>query len=504
MSSSKDKSCADRAAIAGAFASKLSERVINQEMATDVTRAGIEKLLETAKRYENNTSFSKRGFLFEAIEVLKFNQKAAEQGSTARARATNTVAGQATNQETDVEVVKNKSVHKRSKSQLKSYKLDGSEAMTHSQKVNRAINALVTDKYKGVKIQVHADDYEELYNAALKKAEKLKDSDPELAKKYLSMAKRLTKELSSDGVSSGGSTQSELENLTADPETMTLKIELKAFGKEVLATTASASAASAVIGGTISIVCNTIAYSKGNVKLTDAAKNAATDTGKAGLKGGVNGAAGAVVRNAGVKLAQKAGDDTILKTAGNFLSKSNVATAFACCVVDSGVTLWNFAEGKIAVDEAMERLGRSGTSMVSSILVGAGAAAACGAAPAVIIGLAGYLATDCLYNSCVTILKNARLDKIHAEHIERICAAAVVELDSKRRSFEQLVHNHLESKKSEFNYLFQQMEIARQSEDSVVMIDSLSNMTLFFGGERLFKGQQEFNEFMLSDQPLRF
>lgn len=276
-----------------------------------------------------------------------------------------------------------------------------------------------------------------------------------------------------------------------NPKNYAIKMEMKALGKEAWTSGAQAAVAGAVISGGISTIKNTFKYSKGEISGEEALQEVSKDAGKSAVKSGVTGAVGSVIRYIG----KKAGS--------TILAKSNVATAIAASIIESGVTIIQLTDDKITAEQAVEQLGQNGTSTASSIFTGAAAGVIFGPVGAVVGSMVGFIVASSLYQSCLSILKNANLAAKQAERIEALCNASIKEIEKQKKDFEYQLNKRIKEKGDEFNKLLFCIESAYNNSNYIASFDALSELSLFFGKQLKFKNFDQFDDFMEnSEQPL--
>ena len=435
-----------------------AELARQQAAATDALHEG---LAEFARKAGQGTPLGQlKGFLFEHIMAAKFNRNAAAAGRAVHAKVTGSSPGGG-HSPADIKLVGSSGE-----------KLVQAKASDDPSWLARQ----ATDpKYDGMDV-VSPEDQADIVNQKL--AER-------------GQSRRVVKELQADGVSSGSTTTKELDQATANPKLYRLRMEAKQVGVEVLDAGAKGAIGGAVVGGALSAIHNVRAYLSGNVDGGTAAKNVAKDTVASAGRGAATSGLGAVVRQTG----RHAGLQT--------LKKSNVATAVASGLIDVGVAVYAFAKGEISAEEAAERIGETGCSTASGVYAGAAAGAILGPPGAVVGSIIGYMAMSWVYQSCLVVLRQARLAEEEAARTVVLCAEATRAMDQQREHFEMQLETWLKRREAAFEQCLTAVDRATaqdETEDAVTALACLAGMT---GSALRFKDFGQFDSFMTqSDGPL--
>ena len=427
-----------------------SEHVTREAAASDETRRGIE-LFRIWGGWKKEPHL-KKGHLFEAIVAKNFNEDAARKGIKSRAHVT--AAEGRHRGPVDIEI-RDRRGHVTKEAQLKSHS-DG----------RKAVRELGPKKYDGMHKQVL----------------KGKSGD----------TPGIKEELDGGGASSGTTTSKELEHATRNPRIYAMQQEIKQVSREAAVTGAYAAAAGAIFGGAVSAVSNYITYLNGQKNGKQALADTAKQSVKSGIRSGSSAGLGSFIRHIGSKVGSRA------------LSKSNVATAVASGVVDSGVAVYRFAKGEITAEEAATRLGDTGCSTLSGIYVGAAGGAVFGPAGAIVGSVVGYMLAASVYQSCVAVFQEAKLAEEEAKRVVALCEEAARAMDEKGRQFEARLATYLNDRRVSFDKHFKQIDDALFADDHKRAIRGLSGLARSFGRELRLAKFEDFQEFMVeSNEPLR-
>ena len=478
----KKKRSHDADAFAGSAVGASTTSVNAVANATDAVREGMARVVEEAGK--NTPDKWLKGNLFEYIEAARFNRQAALQGSPVTARVT--AQDGRPGAPADIEFI-SKSGKVLKEAQLKASK--GTSYPTHD---------LAKTKYENMGRVVPSDMADATQQHTEKLAQKLERKGDPRAAQYQESLDNMEGKLRYRKISSGGTTTEDLDSAAKSPKRFAAMEVGGALVGEAHEAGKQAAVASALIAGGLSICRNTFAVSKGELEGKQAAANIATDVGKSAIRGYSTGAGGAFARNVLPKTAS-----TGARALGVRAAKANVPVAVAASVVETGVIVLDYANGKISAGEAAERIGITGCSTLASIYTGAAAGAVFGPPGAVVGSIAGYLVTMSVYQSCIAIMNNARLAEEEAARLVALCEQAVRSLDQQRESFEIALNEHLNDRQARFDGFFKEIDEALDADRTEDAILALSGLVASCGRELRLGNFEEFDSFMLkSDQPL--
>lgn len=448
---------------------------LHQASATDAMVDGMDKFREMVVRVGNKEAKYRYGHLFETIIAAKENAALAKGGSAEHV-VVNHLDGRHTTS-ADLEWRKGGTIMAEGQ-----VKFNDRFRVGNTPKAIRDLAKKISDrKYQDMRLFVPADRVEQVRQELQSMAQ-----DP-----AVTLQDRLRYEGAVGRVAEHDTTVRECLLADRIPARYALGNELIYVAREAVVTGAWASTSGALVGGGISLIKNTYLFATGDVSGEVIVKAVAVDAGKAGAHSGASGVVSAGIRYG----AHKAGL--------NALTKSNVATAVAASVIDCGVTVWKFAEGEITAEEAVERIGQSGISTMSSIYAGAVAGAVFGPMGAVAGSIAGYLIASNLYQGCLTILKNARLAEEQAARITAICEESIRQMRVQREEFEALLEENIQIRRQEFARCFTAIDQAFESDSHESAIYAVGNFLGLFGKKLKFASFSQFDDFMLdSSEPL--
>jgi hypothetical protein len=438
-----------------------------QAAASDAMREGM-SLLRTAAEQRSKIHIGiKQGNLFEYIQAAKFNADAASKGSSLRADVTE-VKG-LPHAAADIEI------------------RDGDRLVSEVQaksfsRPDLGMRQLSKPKYEGMKKLVPKGQGEEVRRLA----HEASDKGDILAEHYKDTAQNVTEELRGSEVRSGGTTYRENVEAARNPQWYAFKQEFRYVAKEAGAAGAYAAASGFLVSGSISMVKNALAVGKGEKSVKDAAIGTAKDAAVSGVRSGATGVGGTLIRHG----AAKAGI--------NALTKSNVATAVAAGVIETGVTIFRYARGEISAEQAAESVGQTGTSTMSGIYAGAVTGLVFGPVGAVIGSVAGYLLASNVYSSCISILKHARLVEEESAKIVALCDEACRQMAAQRREFEAFIVENLQIRQEEFVRCLSAIDDGLSSQAPEVTTLALADFAFLFDRELKYARFDEFDTFMMT------
>ena len=406
------------------------------------------------------------------IEAAKFNTEAALKGSSLRAHVTE--AQGSPHAPVDIEIKDGKKVI-----------MEVQAKSMSNPKV--ATVKLSQPKYRGMGKLVPKGQENEVRRISEKGAER----GNIYAEDYKDTARRVTGELKARAISSSGTTYQENMEAAQSPNWYAAKQELKYVAKEGGTAAGYAAASGFIVKGAISGMKNAMAVLKGEMTGKDAAIETMKDAASAGTRGGATGMGGTIIRHGATKIGIDA------------LTKSNVATAVAAGTIEVGVTIFSYARGEITACQAMEMMGQTGASTMSSIYAGAVAGLVFGPVGAVVGSVAGYLLASHAYNSCLSILKQAQLAEEQSARIVALCDEACREMEAQRREFEIFIQKNLQSRQEKFMSCLAAIDLGLSSESPEVTTLALADFAALVGRELRYSTFGEFDSFMMTtDEPL--
>ncbi len=403
---------------------------------------------------------NKHGNLFECIESMKFNIDSSLKNSDLKA---------------EVNAITNRTA-KADISFIKGNKVVGEvQAKCWIDTNKRLAEELESDSYKGMQRLVPTDKEKPL-NDFLEKAENRGGGKTIYSDKYKDFRENLTGKLRNENVSSGGTSYKETIDAKENPQHYSSNIQKNQLKSEAAAAGLWSAGTGFVITGGISAVKNLIAVKKDEKTLKEAGLDSLKDGIDGGVKSGVIGAGGAVIRFG----AKKAGIEAF--------AKASLATAIAAGIVDTGVTLYSFVKGDIEIEEAMERLGQNEVSTVYALFAGSAVSAVIpGAIAPVVATTAGYLLANFAYQSCIAIFRQARLTEAQSERIIAICEESIQQMRTRRAEFERWFEQEQQIRNDAFSACFESIDIALNNDNHGQAVSALADFADLFGKKLKFE-----------------
>jgi hypothetical protein len=420
-----------------------------------------------------------KGDLFEYIEAAKFNADAAARDPSLVARLTRELGDP--HAAADIIIERNGTLVREAQAKVS----HGTEELT---------KYLRDPKYHGMQKLVPSDKAAQVQTRAdFRSRYWERRGDPDLAREHADTAQNVTGELHHGDVSSGGTTVDEAEFAARHPDLYRLRMEARYVAGEACVAAGRAAVTGVVVGGAISVIRNGIRVAKGQAEVGDAAVAVAKDAAVAGGKSAATGALGAVVRHGAGRAGVQA------------LAKSNVATALAAGVVETGVTVYRYVRGEITGEQAAEQIGQNGCSTMSGIYAGAAAGMVFGPAGAVVGSIAGYLIATQVYQSSLSILRRARLAEEEAQRVEALCAEAISAMVALREEVERRVEEIVGERQVALQGCLAWIDQGLDQGSASLAITGLTELAESCGRTLRLATFEEFDDFMSnSSEPLRF
>ncbi len=448
--------------VGSAIASHLTQ---SHAAATDSMVEGMDAFRIAAEKLGAVNPKISQGNLFEYIEAAKFNADAALKGSNLKAEVTAAMGDP------------------HAAADLLIKEGDRTLQAVQAKSMNRASNATAAisqEKYRGMQKLVPSDQAERVQELAQKRA----DRHPLKAQDYRDTAKNVTGELKAGKVSSGGTTYPENLKAAQSPKLYAAAQELRAVGKEAIATGGQAAIAGGIIAGTISAVKNGLSVRDGHITLETAVQNTAQDATKAALRSGATGATSSMIRYGATKAGIRA------------LGKSNVAVTVAASGIDIGVSVLQFAKGEISAQQLQHQVGQTGTCTLASLYAGAAVGSVCGPVGTVVGSIGGYLVAGMLYESSTSILSQAQLAQAEAERVTALAEAASLVLRQERQRFETEFAEAFQVRCAELDACFDAIATNLNQSDPLATSVALSQLALTLGHRLPFERFEDFDAFM--------
>ncbi len=248
----------------------------------------------------------------------------------------------------------------------------------------------------------------------------------------------------------------------------------------------------AIIGGSVSLVKNVVAFAKGEKEFDDAAVDVVKDTGKATVFSYGTGYAGAAAKS----LMQNAKSEYIRN-----LSKTNVPGMLVNVAISVSKVMTKYFSGEIDGEECFEILGQEGSGMLTSAVF---AAVGEMAIPIPIVGgliggMLGYAISSASYGVLTSSLKEAKLAAEERKRIEKECEEQIALIREYRLEMEKVISEYLAKNADIFQNAFAGIKSALAIGDVDGFIANANMITASLDKEVQFKDMEGFNEIMESN-----
>lgn len=467
---SKNKNKNTSEFIGAQIGATMSNNVAN---ASNGAFVGMDLLRSEAERMINVLPEIKQGNLFEIIERTKFNIDSAGKGLNHRAITTQEIG--LPHDPADILIKDGKKI------------LDKVQAKS-SNKASSALFEMSNKKYRGMQKLFNSDKVEKAQELAKSRVESgtLKSGD------YADTLKNMTGELNYGEVTSGGTSYAEALDAASSYEDYARNFEIEQIKKELGKSMLNTGISTAIIGGGVSIIKNSYNYSSGEISSEEMILNVVKDTSKASIKGATTGAISTGIRTT----AQKSGN--------LILSKSNIATSLAIGTIDVGMTVISYIRGEIDSEQAMIQVGDKGFSTMSSIYGGLAAGVAFGPAGMLVGSIAGYMLASNVYQTCVDMFKSIDLEVAELERLIELYDESIQQMLEERSNLELYFKKRIDRNFQEFSRLTKIVDDGIEGSDLSGCLIGMNELAFYLGGEIKYLEFGEFDEFMKSDETLKF
>jgi hypothetical protein len=288
--------------------------------------------------------------------------------------------------------------------------------------------------------------------------------------------------------------------------------------KHILETSHEAGLEAAKIGvavaGSMSIIRNVVAVTKGDKEPGEAALAVVKDTGTGAAVSYTTAFAGSqlqalmvkastkkVVTQAGKKVVEKVVTNTALKS----LAESNLPAQIVTATIEVSKTMKKYFSGEIDGVECLTELGEKGTGMVASSI---GMVIGQTAIPIPVVGgliggMVGYALSSACYGQLVSSLKEAKLAREERLRIEAECAEAVKMIREYRCEMEAAISRYLSEYMASFHEAFDDIKSALNIGDIDGFIAGANSITRKLGGKPQFNNFSEFDALMNNSESLK-
>ncbi len=352
-------------------------------------------------------------------------------------------------------------------------------------------------RYRGVKLELPSEQYEGAREFCQQRARQLrKDAQTVEQLGKSEVAAKLRREAQNyeqlaEQVTDSGLTSGDALFYRTDPGVATLR--------DIAVTSHRAgiegARCGAVIGGCISLLSNSFAVAQGRVQVGSAMARVGQDVAKSAAIGYGTAALGAAIKGG----MQQSGQQTL-----RGLANSSAPTLVVNICLSLGSSIKRYVHGEISESELLAEVGEKGAGMLSS-----GMMAALGqiAIPipfvgAAIGGMVGYTLSSIFYQSALDAAKGAEQSRVNLERVRAIETDARAQIAEQQAALDAFVRTEMSQLHQETQQLF--LAISVVGAGSVDQLaQAINHYAGLLGKQLQFASQAEFDDFMLSDQPLQ-
>lgn len=440
-----------------------------------------ERLKKIAQQRSGMAPDKAQGWLFEQLEVTKFNLNSLKQSSDLTATTTDSL-GRINDETVDVIIT-------RGKNHIKNFQLKSGN------KASSTALMLSDPKYSDVGLVGPSDQHDKVQQLYAKRIE----SGTLKAEDYASAQQRLHKGIEAEGVSSGGTEYSEALKATDPKEAERLagQFKNKGIATEMHRSGMEAGKIGATISGSVSGITGLVRLSRGEADVGEVVAQVAVDA----AKGYANSYVTTAVSKGVPHLLLKAGMET---SAANLLTKSNAHLAIAAGAVQSGKSIVKYLKGDIDGEELLTEVSHTAMTGASAFYYGALGQVVI---PIPVVGAfigstVGYFVGNMLHQSGLISLGESAVAKVareRREHIEAMCMTAIPLMRAHRLELESLIEQHFAERRHLLTQAFDNLEDNLLEWNADGFTAQLERVNQAFGKSLPFKTLTEFDAFMADE-----
>lgn len=455
---------------------------------TDITKLNGDMLIDMASRRKNVNFEQAKGNLFEYIESAKLEQNMAN-------------AGKGTLKYRPVTDAKAKWGGRQRPHDPADFVIAHQGKVTRGQakynnSARKAAENLANPKYANMQRVVPVDQVPAVRQAILDMKAKgqisAKAADDALAN--LS-ANGLTDKAT--GISSGGTTTKEIQELKgkngkisqAKVKRRVEKTNSKQYRLEIEGGIKNGAKSAALMTGVIESVTNFAAFVNGKKDLATAVKDAGKNTAKAAAYGGASGGLSAWIRTLAV-------DGKI----PSILKKGDMAVVLANGVIDSGIAIWKYIDGKISSRELAGELQGTAVNAAATIYFTEATQMALGATN-LFVPMAVYTVASFVVSNTRAVIRQHQLNAEKYNKLADLYEEAAAAMDVYRQQLEAELGTYIAKKSYMLQYFMNNVDSCmRNGENSERLIAVLSCFATNLGTELKYAKFSEFAAMMQSDE----
>lgn len=299
------------------------------------------------------------------------------------------------------------------------------------------------------------------------------------------------------GISSGGTTTKEIQNLKGkDGKISQAKVKngvketnSEQYRREIEGGIENGAKSAALMTGVIESVTNFAAFVNGKKDLKTAIKDAGENTAKATVYGGARGGLSARIRTLAV--------DGKLPS---MLKNGDMAAVLANGVIDSGIAIWKYIDGKISSKELAGELQETAVNAAATIYFTKATQMALGATN-VFVPVAIYTVASFVVSNTRAVIRQHRLNAEKYNKLANLYEEAAATMAVYRQQLEAELGTYLAKKRYMLQYFMNNVDSCMNNgESSERLIAVLSCFATSLGMELKYAKFSEFTEMMQSDE----
>lgn len=442
-----------------------------------------ERLREIATQRAAANAEQAQGFIFEQLEVSKFNLDSLIKGSSLNAKTTD-VLGEVNNPVADIRIL-----------DTKLGKIVESYQAKSRLKASETAFDLAKEQYSDVRLVGDADQYDKVKELM----EQRSSADSINSPRYESAAKRLDKGIKKGDVASRGTTRYEAvkntEKQVADRTATTMN--MRAISNEMHQAGMRAGLGGMIVGGGATLISSMNKLSKGEID----GNKAVLDTIYVSASSFGQGYATAAASKAIPHMLTSVG---LPQTVVTSLVRSNAHVAIATGVVQSSVSVGRYLKGDIDFDEMLTDV--SGTALTGASAFYYGALGQL-LIPIPVLGAfvgstVGYFVGSILHQSGIISLGESAISKTARERRERVelmCFEAIGRMQQARLDIREQTEKFCAEQAAAIDISITGMDAALVSWDGNAFIKSLHELNATFSSALPFHDFDSFENFMDDD-----
>lgn len=468
------------------------DRVTGQTFARSLAGIAKYKVNSESAEMANNNRKQQSGFSAEVASTSRDNAKAISQGSKVRTSRSDDLP----------QYGKNHNVVDRVKI-LDGQVIDGTQTqMKFVGNRNKLFKDIAGEngkfaRYRGVKLELPSEQYKGANEFCLQRAGKLREDAQKVEQLgKLDVAAKMRREALNyeqlaEQICDSGLTSTEALFYRNNPGLATLR--------DIAVTSHRAGVEGArygaLIGGCISLLNNSFAVAQGKRQLGGAVAQVGQDVAKAAAMGYGTAAVGAAI---------KAGMQQASQQSLRSMANTCAPTLVVNICLSLGSSIKRYVSGEISEAALLTEVGEKGAGMLSS-----GMMAALGqiAIPvpfvgAAIGGMVGYTLSSIFYQSALDAARGAEGARVNLVHVQAIETAARMRIAEEQVQLDAFVLREMSHLHQETRQLFMAIDVVGSGSVDALAV-AINEYATLMGKQLQFESMAQFDEFMLSDQPLQ-